>query len=82
MAEEFTAVVSSMMTGARRDPATGFVYVRFTSGDVYRSEAAVDAGTYTLFEKEFDGEGGRSAGKFYHRELKKLGFKNMKELEK
>ncbi|HUF02800.1 MAG TPA: KTSC domain-containing protein [Aridibacter sp.] len=74
----FKKINSSNLKSAGYDAENETLVVEFKSGDKYRY-APVPAELYKEFEKEFDGEDGRSAGRFFHARIRSLPFEKVEE---
>lgn len=68
---KMTPVKSSNIEAAGYDNDSGELIVEFKGGSKY-FYPNVPEKLFQEFEKEFDGEDGRSAGKFFHREIRHL----------
>ncbi len=75
---EFKDINSSNLMKAGYDAENKTLVVEFKNGSRYRY-ADVDRDLYDEFEKEFDGEDGRSAGRFFHREIRPLPAERVQE---
>lgn len=79
MGLEWKPIVSSNLAAAAYDPESQELLVKFKNSGAYRCEKPVIPAVWAEFEKEFDGEEGRSAGKFFNSKLKPLGFVKVQE---
>ena len=73
---EFKTIVSSNLDSAQYDAESELLTVRFKNGTAYRY-TDVSAETYRNFEETFDGEDGRSAGRFFSQHIR-AGFQHEK----
>lgn len=71
---DFQPIVSSNLEAASYEKAKRVCQIRFKNGTAYEFSKFMP-GLWTKFQKEFDGENGRSAGKFFFANIKgKLPF--------
>lgn len=66
---KFKTIVSSNLDSAHYDAEKELLTVRFKNGTAYRY-AGVSADTNRGFEETFDGEDGRSAGRFFSQHIR------------
>lgn len=66
---EFKSIISSNLDSAHYDAENEMLTVRFKNGAAYRY-AGVFPKTYRDFEETFDGENGRSAGRFFSQNIR------------
>lgn len=75
---EFKPITSSNLKAAAYDAAKQELTVEFKSGAKYRYPE-VSENLYRRFEANFDGKDGRSAGKFFHAEIRDLPAEKLEE---
>lgn len=75
---ELKPIVSSNLDAAGYDAATKTLVVRFKSGASYKYPN-FDPALYAAFETQFSGDNGKSAGKFFHANIKNLPCKKVTE---
>ncbi len=68
---DFKPINSSNLKAASYDAATREMVVQFRNATSY-SYLDIDADLWSRFEATFDGEGGASAGKFFHQHIRNL----------
>lgn len=68
---EFQPIVSGNLEAAAFDPQTRTMIVKFRSGTAYRYRQ-IPPSVWDKFQKTFDGKNGRSAGKFFHAQIRSL----------
>lgn len=78
MEPEFKEINSSNLKRAAYQEESETLVVEFKGGTKYRY-SPVPAELYREFEKEFDGEEGRSAGRFFHARIRSLPFEKVEE---
>lgn len=69
MTSEFKQIISGNLDSASYDAEEELLTVRFKNGTAYRY-AGVWPKTYRDFEETFDGENGRSAGRFFSQSIR------------
>lgn len=65
----FQPIVSSNLKAAKYDAETKEMIVRFKNETAYKYPN-IDDHLWNEFESQFDGEDGRSAGKFFHANIR------------
>lgn len=73
---KFETIVSSNLDSAAYDAENGTIIVRLKNGSAY---AYADCGEelWNDFKATFDGKDGRSAGKFFHAQVKALPYEKL-----
>lgn len=74
MANEFSPIVSSNLESAAF--VDGAIVVRFKNGSTYRYPSCTGE-LWMKFQKTFDGQNGRSAGKFLNAELRPKAYERL-----
>lgn len=73
---EFKSIVSSNLDSATYDAENELLTIRFKNGTAYQY-TGVWPKTYRDFEETFDGEDGRSAGRFFSQHIRALDFEKL-----
>lgn len=68
---EFKPIESSNLAAAAYDPAERVAHVRFKNGTEYRYQKFPQV-LWKAFEMTFDGKDGKSAGKFFHANIRQM----------
>lgn len=74
----FESIVSSNLHSAKFEKESGAIVVRFQNGTAYRYPNCSDS-LWKDFQKQFDGQKGRSAGKFLHAQLKPRPYEQLED---